>query len=382
MRGHVACVGCEQRHLDAERIRAFLRGNGVELVAAEDAELVFVVTCAVDVSSEAASLAEIERLAALKGPGARLIVGGCLPSISPDRLASFDVAGTFSPRSLDEVEGLIPHPRLPMREVPDAHLAVGPRLSSPERRRGPTAREEYDIAKQGFTIRINHGCLLKCSYCVIQLATGRLESVAEDEVVRSFRVAIERREPTIMLLGGDTGAWGLDIGTRFSSLLERLLSFHGDSRLFIHDFNANWLVRDMENLARVLRGPANNLRAMCIPVQSGSDEVLRRMRRPYACDDVRRSLRWIKQHAPHVALGTHVIVGFPGESEADFRATINLLRDVDFDFVTCFRYSEHPRARSAALTSKISEAVSTQRLGELKEMLREKATLISGGSDG
>lgn len=377
MKAHVACLGCEQRHLDAERIRAFLRGNEVDLVSAQEAELIFVVTCAVDARSERASLAEVQRMAALRGRGSRLIVGGCLPSISPEKLTPFAITKTFSPRSLTEVEDFVPNVRLPLRDVPDAHQDPGHRANAQYGRRGQTAREEYDMAKQGFMIRINHGCRLSCSYCVIRLATGRLESVPVDTIVRSFRDAIERREPSIMLLGGDTGAWGLDIGTRFSSLLGTLLSFEGQHRLFIHDLNANWLVRDIEGVERALRRGAEHLRAMCIPVQSGSDRILRQMRRPYSCDDVRRALRTIRQCAPHVALGTHVMVGFPGESTADFHATISFLRDVDFDFVTCFRYSEHVRADSAILTPKIPEEVSSQRLDELRYMLRERATVIA-----
>jgi MiaB/RimO family radical SAM methylthiotransferase len=375
---YVGCVGCEQRHLDAERVRAFLRGNGIEVVAEpRDAELIVLVTCAVDGRSEAASVAELERLVASRSSNSRLVVGGCLPSISPGRLAQFDVLSTFSPRTLGDMEKLLPGRLLvPMRDVPDANVVRVAPAGVATRDESTTPREEYDAAKAGFTIRIDHGCLLSCTYCVIQLATGRLESVPEDEIVRSFARAVDDREPTIMLVGGDTGAWGLDAGSRFSELLARLLSFQGSHRLFIHDFNANWLIRDMENFARILRGGSENLRALCVPVQSGSDAVLRQMRRPYTADDVRRVLRWIRAHAPHVAIGTHIIIGFPGEGESDFDSTMQLLRDVDFDFVTCFRYSEHPSARSAVLASKVPADVATQRLALVKALLGDRVTVI------
>ena len=368
MSAYVGCVGCEQRQLDAERVRAFLRGNGIDIVEAPgDAELIVLVTCAVDGSSEAASVAELERLDTSRSAGSRLVVGGCLPSISPAQLERFDVLSTFSPRNLGQVETLLPSSvRLSMRDVPDPNRFPDAPPQPASRNRAATPREEYDAAKAGFTIRINHGCLLRCAYCVIQMATGRLESVPEDQVVRSFAEAVDGQEPTIMIVGGDTGAWGRDIGSSFSTLLARLLTFQGSHRLFVHDFNANWLIRDMENFARVLRGGSTNLRAICVPVQSGSDAVLRRMRRPYTANEVCRSLRWIREHAPHVALGTHIIVGFPGESEVDFDSTLHLLRDVNFDFVTCFRYSEHAGAPSAMLASKVPLEAAAERLALVK----------------
>jgi MiaB/RimO family radical SAM methylthiotransferase len=239
-----------------------------------------------------------------------------------------------------------------------------------------TVREEYDRAKRGFKIRINHGCLLSCSYCVIRNATGRLKSIPEARIIAALMDAAKRQEPTIMLMGGDTGAYGLDIGSSFAVLLGRLLAIEGNYLIFVHDFNINWFLRDMSEYMRTLMADSHRLRAICFPVQSGSDSILKRMRRPYKVRDVMHSLSWIKQHAPHIALGTHVIVGFPSEKESDFNQTIRLLCEIDFDFVTCFRYSEQSSAPSAKLNPKVPEEIKLSRLSRLHALLGERASII------
>jgi MiaB/RimO family radical SAM methylthiotransferase len=377
MRAYVGCVGCEQRQMDAERVRMFLQLNGYTVVEEPaTSDLCILVTCAVDEHNETASLKALRGVAAAIRPQARLIVGGCLPSISPHKLADLEVSGTFSPRTMDSLDEVLGVPvRMRMREIKDPNRSVHDRASAPDKDR-LTPREEYDRAKRGFKIRLNHGCLLSCSYCVIVNATGRLESVPHEDVIAAFKDGVNRGETTIMLVGGDSGAYGLDTGFTFANLLEQLLAVGGTHQVFIHDFNVNWLLRDMRDYARIFRKGSQRLRAMCLPVQSGSDDVLRRMRRPYKARDVVRALRWIRESAPHIALGTHMIAGFPGETEYDFEQSLGLLREVGFDFATCFRYSEHPRAPSACLEPKVSEAVKLNRLEQFHAFLGERGSIL------
>jgi len=374
---YLDCIGCEQRWLDVERIRAYLKVNGFALVDAPvNADVLVLVTCAVDDRSETLSMERLRDLASGKDRNCRLIVGGCLPSISPGALASIEVGGLFSPRTLDNFDELLGNVSVPMNQISDPHTTPNDKLS-PQVPEPSNVRQEYDRAKRGFKIRINHGCLLSCSYCVIRKATGRLHSIPQDDVIAAFETAVQRKEATIMLMGGDTGAYGLDIGSDFATLLLRLLAYEGTHRIFIHDFNVNWLIRSMPSFASVLQGKSERLRAACIPIQSGSDEVLKRMRRPYKTRDVLRALRWIQQNAPHIALGTHIIIGFPGESDLDFQQTVELLRQVDFDFVTCFPYSEHSAAPSVNLDHKVASNAILDRMAQLGDILGGKATMLS-----
>lgn len=371
------CTGCEQRDLDAERVRNYLKANGFDIVGRPDrADLAIVVTCAVDERNEKASLVALKDVADATPANGRLLVGGCLPSISPEAVAAI-ADGTFSPRTLESLDVLLADDiRVPMAQIPDPNWVTGTPPTRPSEWKS-RARAEYEMAKRGYTIRINHGCLLSCSYCVIRFATARLESVAMESITGAFESALARGEPTIMLVGGDTGAYGLDIGADFPSLLERLLDYAGQHHIYIHDFNANWLLRSLRDVVRVLRSDTGRLRAASIPVQSGSDRVLKRMRRPYLAGDVVAALRLVRETAPELRLGSHIIVGYPGETEEDFLETLAFLETVDFDFVTCFRYSEHPAAPSARHEGKVPEDEKQLRLARLCGLLGDTALVLA-----
>ena len=370
-------TGCEQRNIEAERVRRYLQANGFHLVCQPNqADLLVVVTCAVDKRNEAESIALLRNVSHNKPPTSKLVVGGCLPSISPEAVAPLADA-TFSPRTLENLDAVLGSAvRVPIADVAEPHMIAATPLPAQSAWRS-RVRAEYEEAKRGYIIRINHGCLLSCSYCVIRLATGRLESVDIGSIEAAFELAVTQGEPTIMLVGGDTGAYGLDIGLDFATLLRRLLRYKGNHRIYIHDFNANWLLRGLGDIERVLRSGSERLRAISIPVQSGSDRILKRMRRPYRADDVVAALNVLRKSAPNLLLGSHIIVGFPGETADDFQKTLVFLQQVDFDFVTCFRYSEHPAAPSAKYDGKVPEDEKHKLLELLRELLGDSAQILT-----
>src|SRR3989338_4192436 len=366
MNVYVDCIGCEQRQLDAQRVTDYLKANRINLVddpAKSDYSIL--VTCAVDRTSEDASIVRMESILSKLRPTSRLVVGGCLSSISPERVARYGVHATFSPRNMDILDKIF-QGTASMAEIPDPNKSMFDKdYSGSTKELSP--REEYDRAKFGYKIVIDQGCLLSCTFCKIKDATGRLQSVQLDAIVSQFRLAVSQEEPTIMLMGGDTGAYGHDIGTRFHNLLETLLATPGNYKVFIHDFNVNWLIRDEPGYIRAFStdSESKHLRGINFPIQSGSDQILKLMKRPHKAADAISSLRKLKQEYSHITVGTHLIVGFPGESEEDFKSTLKLLEEVDFDFVSCFPYSEHETARSALLPDKVDKDTIDARLDKI-----------------
>jgi MiaB/RimO family radical SAM methylthiotransferase len=371
-------VGCEQRRLDAERVRQYLTQNAVDVVTGpESADYVILVTCAVDDRNEERSIARLQELVEL-APTSKVIVGGCLPAISPTKVDS-RVYRVFSPRSLEALDTVFGDQfRVPMAAIPDQNKSSYD-ISRESAGASDDAREEYERAKLGFKIRINQGCLLSCSYCVIRKATGRLQSMPVGAIRDQLEQAVRHGEKTVMLVGGDTGAYGLDIGTTLTALLDTLLRYGGEFKLYIHDFNVNWLIKDLQDFVGVIArdGRDRRLAGISFPVQSGSDRILRRMMRPYKSADVVRSLALVKYHAGSLALGTHVIVGFPGETDADFRLTMELLNAVEFDFMTCFPYSEHPDSRSAEFDGKVGRHAVDERLEALRREFGRRVKILA-----
>ncbi len=382
MRFYVDCVGCEQRQLDAQRIINYLAKNGhTQADTPGTADYSVLVTCAVDKSAERGSLRRVSEIASKARPDS-LIVSGCLPDISPDQLGAYGRFATVSPRRLEDFDRLLgAYATVPMREV------KYPNSSIFDRREDPTGllnelspRGEYDIAKKGYKIRVNNGCLMDCSYCVIKDAMGRVISVPFNELVKQFEEAVVKKEPTIMFMGGDTGAYGYDIdpNTRFYTLLNRTLGINGSHHVFVHDFNANWYLRNADEYDSVFADNENHgrLRGVMIPVQSGSDRILKLMKRPYNASRVAERLKRVKRYYQSVRLGTHIITGFPSETEEDFGRTLYLLDEVGFDFISVFVYSENQRSDSAPIEGKVDPEVARKRASSIASHFGERAKVF------
>jgi len=375
MKVYVDCVGCEQRKLDAQRVLDYLHANDISTTdSPEDCDYAVLVTCAVDASNEARSLARLDKIGKALHKDAKVIVGGCLPSISPGKMAGYPVDGTFSPRSMEALDNFFEHqvsiegvgyPNRSAFDSNDGTLAH------------QTPREEYDAAKNGFKVVISQGCLGECAYCVIREATGMLESYPEEQVLEAVQKGIAKGERTMMLMGGDTGAYGRDIGIGFHSLLRDVVAIPGDYRVFIHDFNVNWLAKDLDSYLDVLSSVnGRKVRGANFPIQSGSDRILELMRRPYRLGEAKSALKSVRNSAPLLNQGTHVMVGFPGETAGDFSLTMDLLDDVGFDFITCFPYSENPNAASASIADKVDSDVVNERLDRIASRFGDKVRIM------
>ena len=380
MKFYVDCVGCEQRQMDAQRVINYLEANGHRRAGSPiNADYTVLITCGVDKAAERSSLRRLSELAD-STPSDRLIVSGCLPAISPDEIAKYGSFRNVSPKSMDEFDEVFAGQiATPMKNIPNPNTSIFDQKDDPTGLLNElTPRGEYNLAKNGYKIRVNNGCLLSCSYCVIRNAMGRLVSVPFDNLVAQFEKAVAEKKPTIMIMGGDTGAYGYDVGTRFYKLLERFLSIPGSHRIFVHDFNVNWYLQDVEEYNRVFAGNENHgrLRGVMLPVQSGSNRVLKLMKRPYRAEDVVEKLKQVKKDYQALRLGTHIITGFPSETESDVDETIRLLEEIDFDFMTTFVYSEHKQARSSKIDGKVDHEVARRRALRISERFGDKVTVV------
>ncbi|MCA9487066.1 MAG: radical SAM protein [Candidatus Woesearchaeota archaeon] len=384
MKVYIECSGCEQRQLDTQRVVNFFQRNNIEIVQnPQDSTHSIYITCAVDSVSEEYSKKRVGELITKMGSPDKVIVGGCLPSISPDHISSSGIVETFSPRTLDNLEelleGCLVIPFSEIGEFNESYFDIKNRGILQVDSMSP--REQYDTAKKGFKIQVDYGCLLKCSYCMIRNATGKLKSKPLNDVLHEFQKGIEQEEPTIMFVGGDTGAYGYDIdkNTRLHTVLENVLPRSKIQKIFIHDFNIGYFLRDYEGYMKVFElnsSTINRIGGIMFPVQSGSDKILKLMRRPAKSREIIEKLSNLKNQHPSINIGTHIIVGFPDEEKEDFEQTVGLLEQIDFDFVTCFPYSEHMNAPSSSIVPKISIGETHQRLEVLDNLFGDKIKIV------
>ncbi|MBD3213274.1 MAG: radical SAM protein, partial [Candidatus Lokiarchaeota archaeon] len=329
--------------------------------------IILYVTCAFIREFEEISIKNIKSINKKRKKQSKFIVGGCLPSINPSRLRYMNDLEIFPLRKPEKIDRLVKS-EVEIQEVPDPNITefekryhTGKKINIHYSK----YREEYENAKRGYKIRLNYGCLGNCTYCVTRLATKDLESKPIKIVINEFKRAIVKKANTIFLTGGDTGAYGLDIDFNIAKLLEKMLGIDGNYKLYFHDFGIQWFIKFFDDLLPLFENNERKFGLLNFPIQSGSNKILKLMRRPYKIDDVIENLSYLNYKLPTVHFGTHIIVGFPGETEEDFQKTLDLLDKVNFSFLYIFKYSDNPLADSYKLIAKVEESIKEERLNML-----------------
>jgi tRNA-2-methylthio-N6-dimethylallyladenosine synthase len=367
---YIKSYGCQMNAYDAGRMHDVLAPLGYQGVdAPEAADLLILNTChirekaAEKVYSELGRLNEMKRARARRGERVVIAVAGCVAQAEgPEivrRAAYVDLV--FGPQTYHRLPELLartekePH-------VLDTEFPKGDKFAAMPRRqaaRGPSA-----------ILTIQEGCDRFCTFCVVPYTRGAEASRAVVEVEREARALVESGARELTLLGQnvnayrgpgpDGEAWSL---ARLFWHLSRIPSLDRLRYTTSHpsDMSEDLILahRDLEKLMPYLH----------LPVQSGSSRVLAAMNRQHTGDDYRRTVLRIRAARPDIALSSDFIVGFPGESEADFEATLSLVREVEFAHSYAFKYSPRPGTPGAAMPDQVPAPVKAERLARLQDLL-------------
>ncbi len=342
-------LGCPKALVDSERILTRLRSEGYEVSPTyESADLVVVNTCGFIDAAVDESLDAIGEALAHNG---RVIVTGCLGA-QPKRILERHprVLEVTGPAAYEKVVGAV-HTHLPPRHDPFQDLVPpqGVRLTP----------RHYAYLK------ISEGCNNRCSFCVIPSMRGRLASRPIDEVLREAERLVAAGVKELLVISQDTSAYGADLryagGTRFIDLARALGALGVWVRLhYVYPYPHVDQVIPLMAARRVLP-------YLDIPFQHGSPTVLKRMRRPaHAENTLARIAQWRAQ-CPDLALRSTFIVGFPGETEAEFEQLLAWLEEAQLDRVGCFKYSPVEGAAANALPDHVPPAVQEERFGRFME---------------
>ncbi|HYA69763.1 MAG TPA: tRNA (N(6)-L-threonylcarbamoyladenosine(37)-C(2))-methylthiotransferase [Thermoplasmata archaeon] len=333
MRVYVESFGCSQNQGEGAGIARDLSARGHELARDPTAaDVGILVTCGVIGPTEARM---VRRWQALSERLPRVVVTGCLVPLRCDLMQGPARARTtFVPiREQGNLPALL-----------DAWSADTPVL--------PPAPVEVRAGSRPISeeVVIAQGCTSGCTYCFSRLARGRLTSVPIPEILRRVRAATDRGVREIRLTGLDTAAWGEDLAgpERLPDLLRSVEEVPGEFRIRVGMMSPQSLEPHLERYLEAL-GEDRAYRFLHLPLQSGSDRVLEAMRRGYRADQFRRQAGAARGRFPDLHLATDVIVGFPGETEEDFRATEELLEEVQPETVNVTRFSPRPGTPAARL---------------------------------
>ena len=323
--------GCSLNHADSETMAGVLEEAGHELVNDEsEAELVLINSCTVKSNPEQRLFHQIRHRAL------PLLVAGCVPQADPQNTHFTDVS-VIGPKALSKVASAVE--RTLQGEV------VRYLESHDEDRNALPLRPEH--AHIGI-LPINAGCLSNCSYCKTKHARGQLESFPARSIEKRFRELVNDGAKEVWLTSQDTATYGLDQGSDIVGLLEILLEKPGDYRIRLGMANPQFLFPRLERLITVLKHP-NMFRFLHIPVQAGSDKVLRDMRRGYTTAQFREVVDRLLRAVPDLTVATDVIVGFPTETEEDFEATIELIEELRIPVVNISKFYPRPDTPAAAM---------------------------------
>jgi len=372
--------GCQMNEYDSDRIADLLRAaEGAEATAsAEEADLIVFNTCSVREKAQEKVFADLGRVKHLKRarPHLMIAVGGCVASQEGgaivERAPYVDVV--FGPQTLHRLPELLSRRRSSGKPQVD--------ISFPEIEKFdhlPPARIEGASA----FVSIMEGCSKYCSFCVVPYTRGEEISRPFEDVVAEID-SLGVREVT--LLGQNVNAWRGTIGKMsdgapadFAELLYFVSEIEGIERIRYTTSHPREFTQRLIDAHRDLPKLAPHVH---LPVQSGSDRVLAAMKRGYTSLEFRSIARRLKQARPEASLTSDFIVGFPGETESDFQATLRLAADLGLDASFSFVYSPRPGTPAAELPDEVSREEKLERLGRLQAQLDQQASAISAAMVG
>lgn len=360
---YVLTLGCQQNEADSEKIIGMAEAMGyVKTEDPERADLIMVNTCAVREHAESRALSFIGSFKKLKEANSALLIGVCGCMVSQDhRIEQIKrsypyvdfVFGTSSLHRFPTLlyEKISKHKRVMFKTTEQDYL-VAEGL--------PVSRQDTSHA----WISIMYGCNNFCSYCIVPYVRGRERSREKDEIVKEFTELVARGYKDMTLLGQNVNSYGKDgeYGYDFADLIDELASIGGDHRI---RFMTSHPKDATHKLIDVMAKHKNIAKHFHLPMQSGSDRILKLMNRHYDREKYLSTVRYMREKIPDITITSDIMVGFPGETEEDFNDTLDMLKTVEFDMIYSFIYSPRKGTPAAESRDQIPDEVKNRRYQEL-----------------
>jgi ribosomal protein S12 methylthiotransferase len=366
-RFYLISLGCPKNLVDSEGIATLLGRAGYTAAAdPEEADLLIVNTCGFIEPAREESRAVLRELAQARQPGQRIVAAGCYSQRCPDELAEAvpGIDGMIGTRRWMDILTLVG--RLDERSAeqkPIYHLPETPTV-------GQDTSDMPRVAVQGASayLKLADGCRRSCAFCAIPLIKGPTVSRLPEDILADAAWLAERGTQEIILIAQDTTGYGRDLGMRegTAALLEGMVK--AVERVpwirLMYAYPDRVTARLIKTMARY----PQILPYLDIPLQHAHPDVLRRMRRPADVERVRRTVERLRAAMPEIAIRTTFLVGYPGETEAEFRALLDFAADMAFDRVGVFAYSCEEGTPAASLTDDVVPEVKEERRERLMEV--------------
>jgi tRNA A37 methylthiotransferase MiaB len=388
---------CPRAEADICTLFSYFRINGWEIVSAiRQADLVVFSGCVVASAVEDRSVKLLTLASRRMKPGARLVIVGCCPATS-----LFSALGDLSvrplcitPGNIGELDRIVASDGVKFWDMPEPNelgepvsMATSVFGSLDRKRARFYARRHAPLPSVGdwlssrldavpcdpqgdakmFSIRVAWGCMGDCSYCGIRLGMGPFRSKPLDAIERELQAGLAKGYRRFQTVAADLGAYGQDCGSSAANLFRAILGKREHYRMGMVDLNVAWMIRQPETV-EAMGAAREKVERLQVPVQSGSDRILQLMRRGHRAAPAIGALNALAKACPNARRSTHVVVGFPGETEDDFAQSVDLISRTPGWRVNVYAYSDRPGTDAADMPDKIPDQVKFRRMHRLKRL--------------
>jgi threonylcarbamoyladenosine tRNA methylthiotransferase CDKAL1 len=341
----IEAYGCSANIADSEIIAGTLNNHGYNIVnCIDDSDLNIMVTCSVKDSTEHKMLHRIKQLTLDNKP---LLVAGCLTKTERKKIEKINPnVSLLGPNSLDKSV-----------EAVDLTLSNNKMVflddSSAEKVNLPKLRINKSIS----IVEIASGCLSNCSFCQTKISKGTLKSYRPRSILTQIKNDVKDGCNEIWLTSTDNGCYGKDINSNLVELLKLCTQIEGNYKLRVGMLNPMYLSEILDDLISVYKNEEKIFKFLHIPVQSGSNKILKQMYRGHDIKIFKKAIYEFRKFIPEITIATDIIVGFPNETENDFKLTIDLIKESEPDIVNISKYSQ----RSGTVSSRLKNISSDQK---------------------
>jgi tRNA-2-methylthio-N6-dimethylallyladenosine synthase len=361
-RVYIRTFGCQMNEYDSLKLAKILEPSHTQVSRPEEADLVLINTCSVRDKPEHKLYSLLGEIREIKTTNPKLMigVGGCVAQQEGDSIISKsrDVGFVFGTHNLSLVPSLIDR----FKETKEPQVAIN-------------YRDEWEEMPLGFTdqprtvafVSISRGCNKNCTYCIVPRTRGPEVSRRPEEILREIKILAHKGAREVVLLGQTVNSYGLDFSPRgsFVGLLKEVAAIEEIKRIRFTSPHPQEIRQDFIDL--VCSEP-KVCRHVHMPLQSGSDVILKAMNRNYRRKKYLSIIQALKERVPDMAITTDIIVGFPGETREDFEQTLDIMRQVEFDSSYSFAFSPRPGTEAAAMVDDVPHEEKLNRLYELQAL--------------
>jgi threonylcarbamoyladenosine tRNA methylthiotransferase CDKAL1 len=365
--------GCSASMADSEMIAGLLKSAGYEIVQnRKDSALNLIVTCSV---KDATEHKMVHRIKQLSKTGKPLVIAGCLPKADRTLVESLNSgASLMGPHSIDR-----------SADVVTSALSGGRLAALSDSKTDKVNIPRVRINSAVSIIEIASGCLSECTFCQTKMAKGDLHSYRIGDIVRQVRQDVEDGCKEVWLTSTDSGCYGRDIDTDLAELLQACCQVDGDFKVRIGMLNPQYMPSMLDRMVDVFAQNDKMFRFVHMPVQSGSEYILRKMKRGHTARVFADVAREFRDKMPDFTISTDIIVGFPGETEDDFEQTLGLLREVEPDVINISRYSARPGTKASRSQDRVKSEIAkgrSRRATSLARKIAKKRNSVWKGWEG